>query len=248
MKAGKMEAAAKIYRELIDRNPENCAYYSGYEEASNPASPEERLKLYQDVLTKLPRASAPKKLPLGFLTGEAFRKRADVFLRNGLHKGVPPLFTSLRPVYKDPEKVKIIEELVLGYEQSLQETEYFSPEDVGNAEQESASVLLWTHYFLAQHYDFLNQTEKALAYINKPIESTPTLVELYVLKGKIYKHAGDIHSAVENLDEAQALDTADRFVNSKCAKYMLRANMVKEGEEMCSKFTRVSEIPIRISR
>lgn len=41
------------------------------------------------------------------------------------------------------------------------------------------------------------------------------------------------------MDEAQSLDTADRFVNSKCAKYMLRANMIKEAEEMCSKFTRV---------
>ncbi|KAH0520369.1 N-alpha-acetyltransferase 16, NatA auxiliary subunit [Microtus ochrogaster] len=40
------------------------------------------------------------------------------------------------------------------------------------------------------------------------------------------------------MDEAQSLDTADRFINSKCAKYMLRANMIKEAEEMCSKFTR----------
>lgn len=43
------------------------------------------------------------------------------------------------------------------------------------------------------------------------------------------------------LDEAQALDTADRYINSKCAKYLLRANLVKEAEEMCSKFTRVSK-------
>lgn len=41
------------------------------------------------------------------------------------------------------------------------------------------------------------------------------------------------------MDEAQALDTADRFINSKCAKYMLKAGLIKEAEEMCSKFTRV---------
>ena len=41
-----------------------------------------------------------------------------------------------------------------------------------------------------------------------------------------------------NLDEAQSLDTADRYINCKCAKYMLRANKVKEAEEMCQKFTR----------
>lgn len=42
------------------------------------------------------------------------------------------------------------------------------------------------------------------------------------------------------MDEAQALDTADRFINSKCAKYLLKAGLIKEAEEMCSKFTRVS--------
>ena len=41
-----------------------------------------------------------------------------------------------------------------------------------------------------------------------------------------------------NLDEAQSLDTADRYINCKCAKYMLRASRVKEAEEMCQKFTR----------
>ncbi len=56
----------------------------------------------------------------------------------------------------------------------------------------------------------------------------------------VLQHAGDIYEAVKYLDEAQSLDTADRYINSKCAKYMLRASMVKEAEEMCSKFTRVS--------
>ena len=54
------------------------------------------------------------------------------------------------------------------------------------------------------------------------------------------QHAGDIHEAVRCLDEAQSLDTADRYINYKCAKYMLRAGMIKEAEEMCSKFTRVN--------
>lgn len=53
------------------------------------------------------------------------------------------------------------------------------------------------------------------------------------------QHAGNIKEAARWMDEAQALDTADRFINSKCAKYMLKAGLVKEAEEMCSKFTRV---------
>ena len=30
----------------------------------------------------------------------------------------------------------------------------------------------------------------------------------------------------------------DRYINCKCAKYMLRANMVPAAEAMCQKFTR----------
>lgn len=54
-----------------------------------------------------------------------------------------------------------------------------------------------------------------------------------------WQHAGNIKEAARWMDEAQALDTADRFINSKCAKYMMKAGLIKDAEEMCSKFTRV---------
>ena len=63
---------------------------------------------------------------------------------------------------------------------------------------------------------------RAPALVDKAIDHTPTLIELYVVKASILKHAGDIFEAVKCLDEAQSLDTADRYINSKCAKYMLR--------------------------
>ena len=53
------------------------------------------------------------------------------------------------------------------------------------------------------------------------------------------QHAGNMHEAYKCLDEAQSLDTADRYINCVCAKYMLRNNLVKEAEAMCQKFTRV---------
>lgn len=42
-------------------------------------------------------------------------------------------------------------------------------------------------YFLAQHYDQIGQQTLALEYINAAIESTPTLIELFLIKAKIYK-------------------------------------------------------------
>ena len=41
-------------------------------------------------------------------SGDVFREHLDKFLRRLLHKGVPPLFVMLRPLYKDQDKVIIV--------------------------------------------------------------------------------------------------------------------------------------------
>lgn len=56
-----------------------------------------------------------------------------------------------------------------------------------NGEQEPPTTLLWVRYFLAQHFDKLGQFCLALDYINSAVTSTPTLIELFYLKAKIYK-------------------------------------------------------------
>lgn len=162
-------------------------------------------------------------------------------MQRAFGKGVPPLFKKLKYIFdQDKNKLKIVEELVLGYVDSLIKNKKFSS---SNEETESPTSLLWVYYYLAQHFDYLNDTDKALHYINAAIEYTPTLVELYMIKGKIYKHAGNYYEAVKWLDEAQSLDTADRFINYKCSKYMLRANMIKEAQDIAAKFTRESTQP-----
>ncbi|XP_076467925.1 N-alpha-acetyltransferase 15, NatA auxiliary subunit-like [Babylonia areolata] len=236
LKMDRKKDAADIYRELINRNNENWAYYKGYEDSTSFESVEEKLNFYKEISEKFPRATVPKRLPLTFTSGETFRSLVDRYLQNALRKGVPPLFVVLRPLYSDPEKVKIIEELALGYVECLKETGYFNKE--GSGEQEPATALLWTYYFLAHHFDQLRQLQRAMDFVDQGLAHTPLLIELYVLKAKILKHAGDLDAAVKMMDEAQSLDTADRYINSKCAKYMLRANMVQEACDMCSKFTR----------
>ena len=61
----------------------------------------------------------------------------------------------------------------------------FLPDDDSN--HESPTSLLWTYYFLAQHFDFLRNTECALEFINLALEHTMTLIELYIVKARIYK-------------------------------------------------------------
>lgn len=52
---------------------------------------------------------------------------------------------------------------------------------------EPATALLWTYYFLAHHHDQTRQLQRAMEYVDKGLEHTPLLIELYVLKAKIYK-------------------------------------------------------------
>lgn len=46
---------------------------------------------------------------------------------------------------------------------------------------------VWLNFFLAQHYDIAGDQAKALEHVNKAIEHTPTVIELYMIKAKILK-------------------------------------------------------------
>ncbi|CAL1613805.1 unnamed protein product [Knipowitschia caucasica] len=236
LKLDRTEEALEVYKKLQERNPENWAYYQGIEKSLNPSSIEDRFKIYEEAWVTFPKGLIPRRLPLSFLNGEKFCECLDSYLRMNFSKGCPPVFTTLKSLYADKDKVSIIEELVVGYEKSLKGFRMFCENDDGK--EEPPTTLLWVQYFLAQHFDFVGKSTVALEYINAAIDSTPTLIELFSIKAKIYKHAGNIKEAARWMDEAQALDTADRFINSKCAKYMLKASLVKEAEDMCSKFTR----------
>lgn len=52
---------------------------------------------------------------------------------------------------------------------------------------------------------------KALDILRQCTEHTPTLIELYTVKAKILKHAGDIEGAAAAADKARSMDLADRW-------------------------------------
>lgn len=235
LKLGRLNEADSQITLLLNRNPENTQYYEMLQQAKGYTTDKEKHLMLQWLIEKFPRALAPKRLLLNHSSGAVFEKEVDAYLKRGLRKGVPPLFVDLRSLYKDQSKASIVQEKIKDFAINLKE---FGTFEKGESIQEPPSALLWTYYYLAQHYDYLGDTNKALYYINEAIDHTPTLIELFVTKAKIFKHAGDICESFKWVDEAQALDTADRYVNSKCAKYMLRANLVKKAEDICSKFTR----------
>ena len=59
-----------------------------------------------------------------------------------------------------------------------------------------------------------------------------------MLKARILKRAGNPVEAAKAIDEGRSLDTADRFINSKCAKYLLRAEQIDLAIERMAEFIR----------
>jgi len=246
MKLDNHTDAEKIYRELVKRNPENKLYYEGIEKCLAAQSPDgilgetEQLAIYSIYRKRYPYTETPRRLPLTFCKGEVFKGFADEYLRNALKKGIPPLFTNMRSLYSDKTKAGIIEELVLGFRENLKEINKFHPQDDTT---QDPTVYLWTNFYLAQHFDYFKKTNEALMYIKEVLDHTPTLIEGYMVQAKIYKHAGSHKEAALCMDEGRSLDTADRYVNSKSAKYLLRTNDNKKAIETCGLFTKEGTSP-----
>lgn len=146
------------------------------------------------------------------------KTRKEVFARHGV-----------------PSKIKIVEDLMLSYEKNIQENCSFDSDPSTKGSGDKTSVL-YVYYYLAQHYDYLGDYEKAMDYIKLAEDHTPTLIELLTLRAKVFKHMGEIEKAIEPVTEAQRLDTADRYLNSKCVKYLMRANKLEAAEDMSSRF------------
>ncbi len=83
---------------------------------------------------------------------------------------------------------------------------------------------------------FLKDVDNALKYVNLAIEHTPTLIDLYTLKGKIMQIAGNRTKAAAIYEEARSLDTADRALNAISAIYQVKAGLVEFGSDTIAIF------------
>ncbi|KAK4428066.1 N-terminal acetyltransferase A complex auxiliary subunit NAA15 [Sesamum alatum] len=245
-KLGRFDEGEELYKKLLSMNPDNYRYYEGLQRcmglysANGQYSPDEidRLEaLYISLSKQYSRSSAVKRIPLDFLSAEKFRLAADTYIRPFLTKGVPSLFSDLSPLYDHSGKADILEQLVLELEHSIKTTGGYP----GRVDKEPPSTLMWTLFYLAQHYDRRGQYDVALRKIDEAIEHTPTVIDLYSVKSRILKHAGDPVAAAALADEARCMDLADRYVNSECVKRMLQADQVALAEKTAVLFTKDGE-------
>ncbi|KAI9268981.1 NMDA receptor-regulated protein 1-domain-containing protein [Phascolomyces articulosus] len=240
-KLDQKDEAEKGYWNLVAENPHDVAYIKALMALKGLDDESKRADAYRfltETYDKYPKSKALEDMVLQYAEGDKFNLKIDTVLQNALRKGIPSLFASTKKYYGNKEKLATIEKLVLGYRESLEKSGGFTPD----GQTEPPTALLWTLYFIAQHYDFHTQYEKALDTINAAIDHSPTVVELYMTKARILKHQGELKQAVKIMNTARELDLQDRFVNSKCAKYMLRNNQVEEAEKTLALFTR-KEVP-----
>lgn len=231
-----LSQASKVYHELLSLNSDNHDYISSYLSCITQSTEEKVLLELYDALDKdFPKSLSVKRLSLNVATGDEFKKRLYHFASHYLQRTIPSLFNSLRGLYTDETKVKLIEIVFLDILNSLTKDYKLNSE---SKTYEPPTTIVWTLKYLAHHYDQIGNSEKALEYINKAIEHTPTIVELYLTKGIIYKHAGNMQLASESIENARKLDLADRYLNTKSTKYLLRNDQIQKAEETIALFSR----------
>ncbi len=110
--------------------------------------------------------------------------------------------------------------------------------DATDDEEQDPTVYLWLLYYRAMHCMFTRDFPTAMLFVEEGIEHTPTVVELYVLKAKIFKFAGDLAMAAKTYDEGRTLDTADRYLSCHTARYQMRVDDIEKGNETMLPFSR----------
>ena len=222
-----------MFESLVAQNQEDRSYLHGWLKAkglatvaTSEADQAKASEAFAYLQQTYPTSRAVKRLALVYIQGEAFKVQARAYIGAALQKGVPSIFIDIKSLYVDDEKRKSVEEVV----EQLR-TEWQAHEQV-------PSSYLWAVYFLAQHYSFLRQSTRALAYIDSAIAHSPTMPELHMTRARILKRSGSLLWASQAMEDARILDGQDRFLNSKAAKYLLRIGEMDQARERVGLFTK----------
>ena len=151
-------------------------------------------------------------------------------------KGVPSTFANLKHLYSDSFKKETLSALAEEYLSQHKTAPGEREQTNGDSSKGEGAAL----YFLAQHYNYhlSRDTSKALEYVDRALELDPKSVDIHQTKARIYKHQGNTVKAAEIMDQARLLDTRDRYINSKTAKYQLRNNENETALTTMGLFTR----------
>lgn len=236
-KSGDIDGAKAILDELVEMNNSNFTYYlhifrlNGVEvdpekgaEGVDSQKFFDILKVYMD---KYPKNQYLKRLGLTYLSGELFETQLKDYLLAVLKKGVPSFINDVKKMLRqDSAKFTTVETLLEDYLTQMKTTHGI------NGEEQDPTVQVFIWLFLGQLKDIKGDYDRAMELFEEAIDHTPTFIELHQAKARVLKHYGDNTAAEQVYKLAQSMDTADRFLNAKYAKYLLRDNQHEASEKV----------------
>ncbi|ORZ38934.1 NMDA receptor-regulated protein 1-domain-containing protein [Catenaria anguillulae PL171] len=225
LEMGRQEQAMMAYAELVKTNPDCRTYVDGFIKASGERAED----VLEGLVVDYPKSNLMPVMYLNALPADsdAFESALRNYLEANIVRGVPSLWANLRQLYDDQIPT---DAMVNGRE----------------------PFRMWIEYFLAQHYDRTGEYAKAIEHAQRAVAEQPpkdtdsgnggdavtttsssssavTVPELLLLQARIYKHAGNAARARDLANAAREADLKDRYVNTKCVKYMLRADDLAIG-------------------
>ena len=210
---------------LMSLNSENEKYLNALLKINDLNEFNAICNFLEELSEKYPNCLLLKMKILEYASGQSFMKHLTPLLDHFLDKGIPSLYHMLSVL--DNDKKEAVHKLILQIKS-------------GECEQivSSKNILIWCDFFSSQHFDKNGEYQIALDLIDGCIESHPDVVEFYMHKARIHKHAGNLNDACLSLETASKLDLGDRYVNTKLTKYYLRAHRLQEAEETIGLFLR----------
>jgi N-alpha-acetyltransferase 15/16, NatA auxiliary subunit len=155
-------------------------------------------------------------------------------------KGVPSTFANLKHLYADPSKKSTLPALAEEYLADHKRGVNGKEQANGDSSKGEGAAL----FFLAQHYNYFMSRDlvKASEFVDRAIQLDANNVDFQMTKARIYKHQGDLAKAAAAMDYARTLDTRDRYINSKAAKYQLRNDENEKALSTMGLFTRAETV------
>lgn len=257
-KLNKKEIVLEYVEKALQNNPENISYIISYlnqhrttnteinsfddiisianSDAENAAF---LLKIVQEDLKPRLKSKVLNRLELALANGDQFKTVFNSTFLTYIKQNIPSIFINVKFIYtKQPKKIPIIEEVLLAHVNSIKAFNRLDSNLANNEDLDITPNFIWVHYYAAMHYDFCRNLEEALKYINKAIDSTPSVVEFFMIKSKILKHGGQLEEASKAYLVAKRLDLGDRYLNAKYAKTQVRQGALTEAVETMKEFVK----------
>lgn len=246
--------ALKIDPEAADASAASAAVDGGSEKVEKV----EALRKHAEwMVTEWPRSLFCKiyRLRVNAANDTVFRDYLKTLLRESFAKGIPSMFQALKSILvpsaassallavADSVAMELAEELKAEAEKEKEKEKDKKGEENGSEKTDTTVAVdddvpasAWALHFAAQTASALGDHEAAKARIAEAIETVAAAavpqvkkIDFLTCKARVLRHAGDAAGAADTYEEARQLDTADRYLCNRAAKYLIRAGRIDEA-------------------